>query len=109
MTWVPSLPYNFTIAHNSLNANQNSPVTSVKKLTLSNQHKTLSGHLNVNSLRKKLNDDDDDDELFFVVWLTNERRLALFPVGTIVKDPHHRESPTRHEQGLNLRRTLVQT
>ena len=39
-----------------------------------------------------MNDDDDDDELFFVVWLTNERRLALFPVGTIVKDPHHRES-----------------
>ena len=24
-------------------------------------------------------DDDDDDELFFLVWLTGERRLALFP------------------------------
>ena len=23
---------------------------------------------------------------FFVVWLTNERRLALFPAGTIVRD-----------------------
>ena len=23
--------------------------------------------------------------------------------GTIVRDPHHRESPTRREQGLNLR------
>ena len=42
---------------------------------------------------------------FFVVWLTDERRLALFPAGTIVRDPHHRESPTRREQGLNLRRT----
>ena len=41
----------------------------------------------------------------FVVWLTDERRLALFPAGTIVRDPHHRESPTRREQGLNLRRT----
>ena len=41
---------------------------------------------------------DDDDELF--LW-----RLALFPAGTIVRDPHHRESPTRREQGLNLRRT----
>ena len=42
---------------------------------------------------------DDDDEL------TNERHLALFPGGTIVRDPHHSQSPTRREQGLNLRRT----
>ena len=48
---------------------------------------------------------DDDDELHFVVWLTDERRLAVFPAGTIVGDPHHRESPTLREQGLNLRRT----
>ena len=31
--------------------------------------------------------------------------LALFPSGTTVRDPHHRESPTRRKQGLNLRRT----
>ena len=43
----------------------------------------------------------------FVVWLTDERRLALFPAGTIVRDPHHRESPTRREQDMNLRRTWV--
>ena len=48
-------------------------------------------------------DDDDDDE-----WLTDEMRLALFPAGTIVRDPYHRASPTRREQGLNLRRTWVQ-
>ena len=36
-------------------------------------------------------DDDDDDDFF--LW-----------AGTIVRDPHHRESPTRHEQRLNLRR-----
>ena len=41
----------------------------------------------------------------FVVWLTDESRLALFPAGTIVRDPHHRESLTRREQGLNLHRT----
>ena len=29
----------------------------------------------------------------FVVWLTNERRLSLFPAGTIVKDPHHCQIP----------------
>ena len=46
--------------------------------------------------------------IVFVVWLTYERGLALFPAGTIVRDPHHRESPTRREQDLNLRRTWVQ-
>ena len=45
--------------------------------------------------------------IVFVVWLTDERRLALFPAGTIVRDPHHRGSPTRREQGLNLRSGLV--
>ena len=34
----------------------------------------------------KADDDDDDDELFFVVWLTDKRRLALFPARTIVRD-----------------------
>ena len=48
------------------------------------------------------------DELFFVVWLTNERHLALFPAGTIVRDPRHLESATHHKQDLNLRRTSVQ-
>ena len=44
----------------------------------------------------------------FVVWLTDERHLALFPAGTIVRDPHFRESPTRREEDFNLHRTLVQ-
>ena len=39
------------------------------------------------------------------VWLTDERRLALFPVGAIVRDLHHHESPTRCKQGSNLSRT----
>ena len=42
-------------------------------------------------------DDDNDDDDDFVVWLTDEGRLALFPAGTIVRDPQHRESPTRRE------------
>ena len=46
--------------------------------------------------------------IVFMVWLSDERHLALFPVGTIVRDPHHRESPTRREQGLNLQRTWIQ-
>ena len=34
----------------------------------------------------------------FVVWLTDERRLVLFPAGTIVRDPRYRESLTHREQ-----------
>ena len=37
-----------------------------------------------------------------------KRRLALFPAGTIIRDPHHGEFPTRREQELNLRRIWVQ-
>ena len=52
---------------------------------------------------------NDDDELFLWCWPTEGvmvgRRKALFPAGSIVRDPHHRESPTRREQGLNLLRT----
>ena len=29
----------------------------------------------------------------FVVWLTIERRLALFPAGAIASDPHHFRPP----------------
>ena len=50
-------------------------------------------------------DDDDDDDKLFLAWLTNERRLALFLAGNIVRDPHHRQSPRRRNQDLNLRRT----
>ena len=47
------------------------------------------------------------DELFlWYGWPTKDG--AFFPVGIIVRDPHHRESPTRREQDLNLRRTWVQ-
>ena len=48
---------------------------------------------------------DDDDELFLCYGLTDERHLVLFPAGTIVRNPHHRESPAHRQQVLNLRRT----
>ena len=38
----------------------------------------------------------------FVVWLTDERGLALFPAGTIVTGPHYRKSPRRSMQDLKL-------
>ena len=41
----------------------------------------------------------------FCGMVDRQRRLALFPAGTIVTDPHHCESPTRREQGMNMRRT----
>ena len=43
----------------------------------------------------------------FVVWLTKERRLALFPAGNNVRDPQNRESPTRLEQDLSLGRAWI--
>ena len=43
-----------------------------------------------------------------MVWLTDEKRLALFLTGTIARDTHHCESPTCREQDLNLRRICVQ-
>ena len=33
----------------------------------------------------------------FILWLTDEKRIALFPAETIFKDPYHHESLTRHE------------
>ena len=33
-----------------------------------------------------------------MVWLTDERRVALFSAGTIVRDLHHRESLTHYKQ-----------
>ena len=50
---------------------------------------------NLKPSEQMIAEDDEDDELFFVVWFIEERLLTLFPVGAIVRDPHHRESPTR--------------
>ena len=48
---------------------------------------------------------DDEERIVFAEWLTDERHLALFPAGTIIRDSHHRKSQTRRKQGLKLRRT----
>ena len=37
-----------------------------------------------------------------MIWLTDERRLALFQARVIVRDPHHSESGTRRQQDLKL-------
>ena len=42
--------------------------------------------------------------IVFMVWLTDEGRLALFPAGTTFRNPYHSKPPTRHEQDLNLPR-----
>ena len=41
--------------------------------------------------------------MIFVVWLTDEKRLALFPA--TVRNLHYCESPKFRKQDLNLRRT----
>ena len=46
---------------------------------------------------QQFSNDNDDDELFlWYGWPT--KGVALFPAGTTVRDPHHRESLTRREQ-----------
>ena len=53
-----------------------------------------------NTKREKLLGIQFDNKLSF--------NYHLSAAGTIVRDPHHSQSPTRREQDLNLRRTLVQ-
>ena len=53
----------------------------------------------------KSDDDEDDGELF--LWYGWPTKVS-FPRETIVRDPHHRETPTRREQELDLRRAWVQ-
>ena len=46
-----------------------------------------------------------------VVWLTDKKRLALFPVVATVRDPHHRESDTPQagfDPAQNLNSGLVE-
>ena len=38
----------------------------------------------------------------FAVWLTDKKRVTLLPVTTSIREPHQRESRTRHEQVLSL-------
>ena len=52
--------------------------------------------------------DDDDNELF--LWhVDGQKRLSLFPAGTVVRNPHHYESRIHHKQDMNMSRTWVQT
>ena len=37
--------------------------------------------------------------------MVDEQHLALFPTGTIVRDPRHHESLTRCQQDVNQHRT----
>ena len=41
----------------------------------------------------------------FCGMIDRRKMFILIPAITIVKDPYHRDSPTRHKQGLNLRKT----
>ena len=48
---------------------------------------------------------DHDNELFLWYGGPTKGVLTLFAAGAIVRDSHHRESPTRRKQNLNLRKT----
>ena len=63
--------------------------------------KTISEKKLFNLVLKLNKNDDDEWWIVFVVWLTDKRRLVLFPAGTIARDPHRRESPTRRKQDFS--------
>ena len=44
---------NAKISDNQFNTTQKNPIDSIRKLKLSNPHKIILGHLNINSLRNK--------------------------------------------------------
>ena len=50
----------------------------------------------------------NDDKLFLWYGWPTKGVLALFPTGNIVRDPHHREFPTRREQDPNPSSGLVE-
>ena len=69
----------------------------------------LTRTLTCDSVNKTPKTDDDDGRMImmrnvFAEWWTSERRLALFPAQTTVRDSPHHESPTCHEQDLRLLR-----
>ena len=52
---------------------------------------------------------DDDDALFLWYGLTDERRLGLFPAGTIARDPQIYDTPRAgFESAQNLNSGLVE-
>ena len=54
-------------------------------------------------------DDDDDDELLFRLMVDRRKTFSfIFIQNHTVRDPHHHESLTRHEENVNLRRTWIQ-
>ena len=53
-------------------------------------------------------DDDEDDDVgheLFCGMVNRRKAFSLISSRAIVIDPHHRESLTRGDQDLNLRRT----
>ena len=43
-------------------------------------------------------DDDDDDDDEFFCGMVDQRKAALFPARTIVRDSHHHKSPIHRKQ-----------
>ena len=78
------------------------PIEIVNQKSISYLKEELNSYQLVSLSKKFLNCGN-----VFAVWLTNERRLALIPAGTIVRDPQHHLSPTLREEDLNLHGTWV--
>ena len=63
---------NSKISDNQLNTMQENPIDSIRKLKLSNRHKIMLGHLNINSLRNKFESIADVIQGTFDIFLLSE-------------------------------------
>ena len=55
---------------------QENPIDSIRKLKLSNPHKIILGHLNINSLRNKFESIEDVIQGTFDVFLSSETKVG---------------------------------
>ena len=75
----PSFPgktaKNSKISGNKLNTMQENPIDSIRQLKLSNPHKIILGHLNINSLRNKFESIADVIQGTFDIFLLSETKI----------------------------------
>ena len=65
---------NSKISDNQFDIMQENPIDSIRKLKLSNPHKIIPGHLNVNSLRNKFESIVDVIQGTFDIFLVSETK-----------------------------------
>ena len=69
------LQKNSKVSDKKLNTMQENPTDSIRQLKLSNPHKVILGHLNINSLRNKFESIADVFQGTFDIFLLSETKI----------------------------------